>query len=67
MSYTVTLIEGDGIGPEVTRAACRILNAAGAPVSFMELAAPFGHDSFLLDAPEMNRIVDGFLRAGENL
>ena len=25
------------------------------------------HDSFLLDAPEMNRIVDGFLRAGESL
>lgn len=41
------------------------LNAAGAPASFVELSSPFGHDSFLLDAPEMNRIVDGFLRAGE--
>ncbi len=42
------------------------LNAAGAAASFVELSSPFGHDSFLLDAPEMNRIVDGFLRAGEN-
>jgi homoserine O-acetyltransferase len=40
------------------------LNAAGAAASFVELSSPFGHDSFLLDAPEMNRIVDGFLRAG---
>src|SRR5438105_735748 len=28
-SYTVTLIPGDGIGPEVTRAAVRVLEAAG--------------------------------------
>jgi homoserine O-acetyltransferase/O-succinyltransferase len=42
------------------------LNASGAAASFVELSSPFGHDSFLLDAPEMNRIVDGFLRAGEN-
>jgi len=41
------------------------LNAAGAAASFVELSSPSGHDSFLLDAPEMNRIVDGFLRAGE--
>ena len=27
------------------------LNAAGAPVSFVELSAPYGHDSFLLDVP----------------
>ena len=40
------------------------LNAAGAPVSFVELSAPFGHDSFLLDVPELNRVVDGFLKAG---
>lgn len=41
------------------------LNAAGAEASFVELSSPFGHDAFLLEAPEMNRIVDGFLRAGE--
>jgi homoserine O-acetyltransferase/O-succinyltransferase len=42
------------------------LNAAGAAASFVELSSPFGHDSFLLESPEMNRIVDGFLRAGES-
>ena len=41
------------------------LNAAGAAASFVELSAPFGHDSFLLDVPELFRVVDGFLRAGD--
>ena len=41
------------------------LNAAGAAVSFVELSSPFGHDAFLLDVPELNRVVDGFLRAGQ--
>ncbi|HEX7852664.1 MAG TPA: homoserine O-acetyltransferase [Sphingobium sp.] len=39
------------------------LNAAGREVSFVELHSPFGHDAFLLDAPDMNRVIDGFLRA----
>ncbi len=39
------------------------LNAAGAAASFVELSSPFGHDAFLLDVPELNRVVDGFLRA----
>ena len=37
------------------------LNAAGAPVSFVELSAPFGHDSFLLDVPALDRVVKGFI------
>ena len=37
------------------------LNAAGAPVSFVELSAPFGHDSFLLDVPALGRVIGGFL------
>jgi homoserine O-acetyltransferase/O-succinyltransferase len=49
-----------------SRRVVHALNAAGAAASFVELSSPFGHDSFLLDAPEMNRIVDGFLKAGEN-
>ncbi|MEC9010333.1 MAG: isocitrate/isopropylmalate family dehydrogenase [Planctomycetota bacterium] len=32
--FEVVLIPGDGIGPEVTDAACRILEAAGAPLVF---------------------------------
>jgi len=46
-----------------SRRIVRALNAAGAPVSFVELESPFGHDAFLLDAPEMNRVVHGFLGA----
>ena len=31
------------------------------PVSFVELSAPFGHDSFLLDVPELDRVIAGFI------
>jgi homoserine O-acetyltransferase len=44
-----------------SRSIAHALNAAGAPVSFMELAAPFGHDSFLLDVPALDRVIEGFL------
>jgi homoserine O-acetyltransferase len=37
------------------------LNAAGAAVSFVELSAPYGHDSFLLDVPALDRVVKGFI------
>jgi homoserine O-acetyltransferase len=37
------------------------LNAVAAPVSFVELSAPYGHDSFLLDVPALDRVVKGFL------
>ncbi len=40
MKYRVTLIKGDGIGPEVTAATCRILAAAGAPIEWED--APGG-------------------------
>jgi homoserine O-acetyltransferase len=39
----------------------RALHAAGAAASFVELESPYGHDAFLLDAPDMNRIIHGFL------
>jgi isocitrate dehydrogenase (NAD+) len=39
MTYRVTLIEGDGIGPEVTAATCRLLEAAGAPVEWERIPA----------------------------
>ena len=47
-----------------SRSIVHALNAAGAPVSFVELSSPYGHDAFLLEAPELKRVVDGFLRAG---
>ncbi len=37
------------------------LNAAGAKVSFVELSAPNGHDSFLLEHEQLDRVVKGFL------
>ncbi len=46
-----------------SRAVVRALNAAGAAASFVELHSPHGHDAFLLDVPELDRVVDGFLRA----
>lgn len=44
-----------------SRTIVHALNAAGAAASFVELSSPYGHDAFLIDAPEMNRIVAGFL------
>ena len=46
-----------------SRGIAHALNAAGAPVSFVELSAPFGHDSFLLDVPAQDRVITGFLGA----
>jgi isocitrate dehydrogenase (NAD+) len=43
MRYRVTLLKGDGIGPEVTGATCRILAAAGAPIDWEE--APAGAEA----------------------
>ena len=39
MRYRVTLIDGDGIGPEVTRATCHVLEAAGAPIEWEPVPA----------------------------
>lgn len=43
MRYRVTLLKGDGIGPEVTGATCRILAAANAPIDWEE--APAGAEA----------------------
>jgi homoserine O-acetyltransferase len=45
-----------------SRQIAHALNAAGKPVSFMELSAPYGHDSFLLDVPALDRVIEGFLK-----
>ena len=46
-----------------SREMVRALNAVGAPVSFVEIEMDKGHDSFLLDCPEMFNIISGFLKA----
>lgn len=45
-----------------SRTIAHALNASGAPVSFVELSAPFGHDSFLLEVPSLDRVIEGFLK-----
>ncbi|MEM8838552.1 MAG: homoserine O-acetyltransferase [Pseudomonadota bacterium] len=46
---------------EENRAIVHALNAAGASVSFVEIETDKGHDSFLLDVPELSATVAGFL------
>ena len=36
MSHTAVLIPGDGIGPEVTHAAKRVIAASGADITWVE-------------------------------
>jgi homoserine O-acetyltransferase/O-succinyltransferase len=47
-----------------SRSIVHALNAAGARASFVELRSPFGHDAFLLENAELDRVVSGFLGAG---
>ena len=64
MTHTVTLVPGDGIGPEITEAVVAILAEAGAPVDWERHAAGLaavegGHDLLpqeTLDSIERNRI-----------
>ena len=44
-----------------SRAIVKALSAASASVSFVEIETDKGHDAFLLDEPELSRIVEGFL------
>ena len=36
-------------------------DAAGAPVSFVEIDSPYGHDSFLLEVPAFDDVMRGFI------
>ena len=64
--FCVVSFDSDWLYPTAeSRHLVHALNATGAPVSFVELQSPFGHDAFLLDSPGLTRVVDGFLRAGE--
>lgn len=44
-----------------SRAIVHAMNAAGTPVSFVEVETDKGHDAFLLDEPEMFRTLQGFI------
>ncbi len=64
MPAKVTLIEGDGIGPEVTGAACRIIEAAGADLEWqpveagIEFISKYGKPlpDFVLDSIRENKV-----------
>ena len=60
--FCVISFDTDWLYPTAeSRHVVHALNAAGAPVSFVELSAPYGHDSFLLDVPALDRVMKGFL------
>ena len=64
--FCLISFETDWLYPTAeSRIIVHALNAGGAEASFVELSSPFGHDAFLLEAPELNRVVNGFLKAGE--
>ena len=63
--FCVVSFDTDWLYPTAeARSVVHALSAAGAAVSFVELSAPFGHDSFLLDVPALDRVVAGFLGNG---
>jgi homoserine O-acetyltransferase len=60
----VVSFTSDWLFPTVeSKTVVRALNAAGASVSFVEIQSDRGHDSFLLDEPEMFATITGFLSA----
>ena len=60
--FCLVSFDSDWLYPTAeSRHVVHALNAAGAPVSFVELSAPFGHDSFLLEVPALDRVIRGFL------
>lgn len=63
--FCVVSFDTDWLYPtSESRTVVHALNAAGARASFVELRSPFGHDAFLLDSPELDRVMAGFLGAG---
>jgi homoserine O-acetyltransferase len=60
--FCVVSFDTDWLYPTAeSRNIVHALNAVAAPVSFVELSAPFGHDSFLLECPALDRVIKGFL------
>jgi homoserine O-acetyltransferase/O-succinyltransferase len=63
--FAIVSFDTDWLYPtHESKAIAHALNAAGAPVSFVELTSPYGHDAFLLDTPGFDRVVRGFLEVG---
>ena len=60
--FCIVSFDTDWLYPTAeSRHVVHALNAAGAKVSFVELSAPHGHDSFLLEHDQLDRVVKGFI------
>ncbi len=60
--FCIVSFDTDWLYPTAeSRHVVHALNAAGAKVSFVELSAPHGHDSFLLEHDQLDRVVKGFV------
>jgi len=60
--FCLVSFDSDWLYPTAeSRHVVHALNAAGAAVSFVELSAPHGHDSFLLEHAALDRVVQGFI------
>ena len=60
--FCLVSFDSDWLYPTAeSRHVVKALNALARPVSFVELSAPHGHDSFLLDVPALDRVVQGFV------
>ncbi len=63
--FTLVSFDTDWLYPTAeSRRIVQALQSVGAAASFVELSAPFGHDSFLLDVPALDRLVAGALQSG---
>ncbi len=63
--FTLVSFDTDWLYPTAeSRRIVQALHSVGAAASFVELSAPFGHDSFLLDVPALDRIMAGALGGG---
>jgi homoserine O-acetyltransferase len=62
--FTLVSFDTDWLYPTAeSRRIVQALQSVGAAASFVELSAPFGHDSFLLDVPALDQLVAGALTA----
>jgi len=60
--FCVVSFDTDWLYPTAeSRNVVHALNSVAAPVSFVELSAPYGHDSFLLEVPALDRVIKGFI------
>lgn len=60
--FCIVSFDTDWLYPTAeSRHVVHALNASGAKVSFVELSAPNGHDSFLLEHDQLDRVVKGFV------